>query len=243
MLLNEQVKNIFFEVTKTHRGYSEHKNEQLAFSWESKQKSMRKKTLPEWGDRSSSSLRVSLLVMMEVLAPPGTTPTGWDMTMPWSSTLSSKLPMRAFLIMSSRPRLLAGSAKEWPLALTEPEEITITSLLISERSIRKQMNRPQTVLWFTEYTQHSGTSVLVINSFQSLWRVPKPTSTQWWSIVSCGVASWLTQVLASVIESWASAQCWNFFFLPKYDKYKVWQVLRLMSTEVWLYLASFLKHH
>ena len=35
-------------------------------------------------------------------------------------------------------------------------------------------------------------------------------------------------------ESWASAYCWNiFFFLSKY-KYRVWWILYLMSTEVWL---------
>lgn len=90
-------------------------------TWERQQQGTKMHTVPEWGDGSPSSLRVSPLVTTEVLAPPGTTPTGWDMTTPCSSTLSSKLPMRAFLIMSSRPRLLAGSAKEWPRELTEPE--------------------------------------------------------------------------------------------------------------------------
>ena len=86
----------------------------LAFSWETWC------PLPEWGDGSPSSLRISPLVTTEVLAPPGPTATGWGMTTPWSSTLSSKLPLSAFRMMSSSPRLLAGSAKEWPLELTEP---------------------------------------------------------------------------------------------------------------------------
>ena len=45
--------------------------------------------------------------------------------------------------------------------------------------------------------RHSGTSVLVVNSFWNLWWGPKPTSTEWWGIFSCRAVSWLTQVLAS----------------------------------------------
>lgn len=72
----------------------EHKNEPLYLS------------VKDW----PLSLRVSL-VTTEVLAPPGPTATGWGMTTPWSSTLSSKLPISAFRMMSSSPRLLAGQQR------------------------------------------------------------------------------------------------------------------------------------
>ena len=39
-------------------------------------------------------------------------------------------------------------------------------------------------------------------------------------------------------ESWASAKCWNIFFLSKCSKYSVWWVLKLMSPKVWLYKYS-----
>ena len=32
----------------------------------------------------------------------------------------------------------------------------------------------------------------------------------------------------------ASTKCWNIFFSSKYDKYRVWQVLKPTSGEVWL---------
>lgn len=72
---------------------------------------------PGLGEGLVSSRCVSLLVGND---PPGTIPRGCAMTRLWSSPLSSKLPIRALRMMSSRPRLLAGSAKDGPLALTEP---------------------------------------------------------------------------------------------------------------------------
>lgn len=72
---------------------------------------------PGLGEGLVSSRRVSLLVGNDPL---GTIPIGCAMTRLWSSPLSSKLPIRALRMMSSRPRLLAGSAKEGPLVLTEP---------------------------------------------------------------------------------------------------------------------------
>ena len=42
---------------------------------------------------------------------------------------------------------------------------------------------------------YSGTLVLIVNLFQNSWRVPKPTSTERWSIFSCGAASWLIRIL------------------------------------------------
>lgn len=77
-------------------------------------------TSPELGDGLASSLRVSLLAGTAALELPDATAMDCDITTPWSSLLSSKFPINAFLIMSSRPRLLAGSAKEWPLELTAP---------------------------------------------------------------------------------------------------------------------------
>jgi hypothetical protein len=56
--------------------------------------------------------------------------------------------MRAFLIMSSRPRLLAGSAKEWLLELTEPGR---------ECSAYKQTTS-SLALQPTEYAQYSRSS-------------------------------------------------------------------------------------
>ena len=79
--------------------------------------------------------------------------------------------------------------------------------------------------------------------FQNLWRVSKPTSnkqaTNRWSIFSCRVASWLIQVLAKSNESWTSTKYWNIFFSSKSDQYRVWQVLRLMSTDKWLQTFSY----
>lgn len=60
-----------------------------------------------------ASWRASLLGVLVV---------GWGPP-PWcSSCLSSRLPIRALRMMSSRPRLLAGSLKEWFLGLTLPAD-------------------------------------------------------------------------------------------------------------------------
>ena len=48
--------------------------------------------------------------------------------------------------------------------------------------------------------------------------------------------SWLIQVLGMCNGSWASAKCWNIFLSSKCDKYRVRQVLKPTSTEVWLIL-------
>ena len=47
---------------------------------------------------------------------------GWEPGPPWWSWSgrSSRLPIRALRMMSSRPRLLAGSLNEWFLALRLP---------------------------------------------------------------------------------------------------------------------------
>ena len=42
-------------------------------------------------------------------------------------------------------------------------------------------------------------------------------------------------LLERSIEWWASTECWNIFFLSECHEYRVWRVLKLRSTGVWLY--------
>ena len=81
---------------------------------------------------------------------------------------------------------------------------------------------------------YSGTLVLVINSFRNSWWVPKPESTQQWSIFSCG-AVWLIQALASVMSPKQAPGAETFFSHQNANEYKAWQIPKLTSTEVWLY--------
>ena len=96
-------------------------------------------------------------------------------------------------------------------------------------------------MWYFVY---SGTPVLIIYLFRNLWLSAETdqyrTSDEWWSIFSCAVVVWLTEVLASATSSWAGAECWNIFFSSKCNEYRVWPILNLTSTtNVWLYLLFF----
>lgn len=71
---------------------------------------------PVLGDGlASCRLSEMLLMLPEVLPVPS-----WACCCCWSSCFSSMFPIRAFLMMSSRPRLLAGSLNEWFLGFTLP---------------------------------------------------------------------------------------------------------------------------
>ena len=68
---------------------------------------------------------------------------------------------------------------------------------------------------------YSGTSVLIVNVFQNSWHVLRLTSTERWSIFSCGVVLWLTQVLGSVTSPEQAPSVQTLFFLSKCDEYRV----------------------
>ena len=81
------------------------------------------------------SLTVAMLVGLLVL-PVWGAPAWAD-----SSGLSSMFPIRALRMMSSRPRLLAGSLKEWFLGFTVPEETT-NEHTHTVRQTDRQIRRP-----------------------------------------------------------------------------------------------------
>lgn len=76
-------------------------------------------SIPVFGEGLAScrpSLTAAMLVGLLPLPPWG--PPDWDD----SSGLSSMFPIKALRMMSSRPRLLAGSLKEWFLGFTVPKK-------------------------------------------------------------------------------------------------------------------------
>ena len=80
--------------------------------------------------------------------------------------------------------------------------------------------------------------VLIVNSFLNLQWVPKLRSIEL-------LASHLEIDMLTSVSSWemgtewqASAKRWNMFFSSKCDEYRVWWVLKMMSTEAWLWILK-----
>lgn len=64
----------------------------------------------------------------------------WACCCCWSSCFSSMFPIRAFLMMSSRPRLLAGSLNEWFLGFTLSVKQTYLHILETLKTNLKCLN-------------------------------------------------------------------------------------------------------